>query len=185
MSEDISFILNAFGYGNLDKRCVNCDICGESGKSSKGGYFVKRIESNTDEAICEKCFLNFVIPENPILDTELKNIAFKHGIGRNYKKEDTSLILDKDKSFEENIMNIRSNKNYNISEELWNIEKKKEGINILVEINKGSQKRMCNECGKINENLPKCSKCKLVYYCNKYCQNKNWEKHKKECKQRN
>ena len=28
----------------------------------------------------------------------------------------------------------------------------------------------------------RCSRCKMMYYCNVECQRKHWKKHKKECK---
>ena len=43
------------------------------------------------------------------------------------------------------------------------------------------EKQSCESCGKTGENLPRCGKCRLVRYCNKTCQMKHWELHKKTC----
>ncbi len=37
----------------------------------------------------------------------------------------------------------------------------------------------CNTCGEAS--TTKCSACKLVFYCNRNCQTKDWKKHKKDC----
>ena len=42
-------------------------------------------------------------------------------------------------------------------------------------------KAKCSNCDKPNSNL-KCSKCKLVFYCSKECQVKDWSTHKLLCK---
>ncbi|RPA83751.1 hypothetical protein BJ508DRAFT_341341 [Ascobolus immersus RN42] len=41
--------------------------------------------------------------------------------------------------------------------------------------------RKCHQCGKILENIKHCPKCKVAYYCNRECQTKHWQKHKKAC----
>ena len=38
----------------------------------------------------------------------------------------------------------------------------------------------CPACGKIA--TTKCTGCKLVYYCNRNCQKKDWKLHKSSCK---
>ena len=40
-------------------------------------------------------------------------------------------------------------------------------------------KNVCGQCKKPSET--KCSRCKLVYYCERACQKKHWRIHKKEC----
>ena len=44
----------------------------------------------------------------------------------------------------------------------------------------------CGTCGKSEakrgEEMKKCSGCKLLYYCNRDCQRKDWEKHGDKCK---
>eukprot|EP01117_Protostelium_nocturnum_P002952 TRINITY_DN13887_c0_g1_i1.p1 TRINITY_DN13887_c0_g1~~TRINITY_DN13887_c0_g1_i1.p1 ORF type:complete len:197 (+),score=77.89 TRINITY_DN13887_c0_g1_i1:81-671(+) len=39
----------------------------------------------------------------------------------------------------------------------------------------------CNKCGKKGLGLSKCSRCKLVFYCNRDCQSKDWATHKANC----
>ena len=39
----------------------------------------------------------------------------------------------------------------------------------------------CSYCKSKNENLRKCSRCKLVQYCNQNCQKKHWKIHKSHC----
>ena len=40
----------------------------------------------------------------------------------------------------------------------------------------------CAQCHTTGFNLRKCSRCRLVYYCSKDCQAKNWPIHKSYCK---
>lgn len=40
----------------------------------------------------------------------------------------------------------------------------------------------CAACGR-KENIEKCDRCHLVGYCSKFCQHKNWYKHKQNCLQ--
>lgn len=42
----------------------------------------------------------------------------------------------------------------------------------------------CATCGKSSEKMYKCSKCKLVRYCDRDCQLADWKRHKSECKNR-
>ena len=43
--------------------------------------------------------------------------------------------------------------------------------------------KKCHECNKSSSTIFRCSACKLVYYCSKECQLKNWKMlHKKHCK---
>ncbi|GMI00942.1 hypothetical protein TrLO_g12173 [Triparma laevis f. longispina] len=44
-----------------------------------------------------------------------------------------------------------------------------------------SEERKCEACEK--EGAKKCSRCKVVWYCSKDCQVKDWKIHKKICKQ--
>jgi hypothetical protein len=41
---------------------------------------------------------------------------------------------------------------------------------------------MCKNCSKINRHMFQCSGCKMVRYCNRECQEKDWSEHKKSCK---
>lgn len=42
--------------------------------------------------------------------------------------------------------------------------------------------RVCSHCGLIdNKQLECCSRCKLVWYCCKQCQRKDWPEHEKQC----
>ena len=43
------------------------------------------------------------------------------------------------------------------------------------------QSYSCGFCKKSNSVL-KCSKCKLIYYCDRNCQVKDWKNHKLVCK---
>lgn len=44
-------------------------------------------------------------------------------------------------------------------------------------------KPKCNGCGVIKNNgLHICPRCNMVYYCNKVCQTRDWEEHKKVCR---
>lgn len=40
---------------------------------------------------------------------------------------------------------------------------------------------VCNKCGKTNEKLRRCGKCKSVKYCDEHCQALDWQYHKKNC----
>ncbi len=42
-------------------------------------------------------------------------------------------------------------------------------------------KKRCNNCFNVDESLRKCSRCKLVYYCNISCQKSNRKHHKETC----
>lgn len=47
----------------------------------------------------------------------------------------------------------------------------------------GADVKICHCCQKTSdEKLPTCSRCKIVGYCNRECQRKDWPKHKLECK---
>ncbi|GFH56483.1 hypothetical protein CTEN210_12959 [Chaetoceros tenuissimus] len=47
----------------------------------------------------------------------------------------------------------------------------------------GTDIKICHCCKKTSEEkLPTCSRCKIVGYCNRECQRKDWPKHKLECK---
>ena len=39
----------------------------------------------------------------------------------------------------------------------------------------------CSFCGKHSEDLKKCSRCRLMQYCNRECQKKHWRTHKSAC----
>ena len=40
----------------------------------------------------------------------------------------------------------------------------------------------CGNCGTVfNPELKKCSTCKKVSYCNRYCQKSHWKEHKIDC----
>lgn len=43
----------------------------------------------------------------------------------------------------------------------------------------------CTHCGKDNtlDNLSKCARCRMAYYCSRDCQKQNWAMHKKCCKE--
>ena len=42
--------------------------------------------------------------------------------------------------------------------------------------------KTCKSCeNKNKKQLKRCSKCEVVYYCNKECQRKDWKEHKIEC----
>lgn len=41
--------------------------------------------------------------------------------------------------------------------------------------------KQCENCSKINNDLLRCSRCKIVYYCDQECQRANWPEHKKVC----
>jgi len=40
---------------------------------------------------------------------------------------------------------------------------------------------VCAWCEKKAESMPKCMRCKCVFYCNKACQKAHWKQHKKTC----
>lgn len=40
----------------------------------------------------------------------------------------------------------------------------------------------CGYCQKYSKDIKKCSRCKLVLYCNQECQKKHWNLHKENCK---
>lgn len=42
--------------------------------------------------------------------------------------------------------------------------------------------KICVNCETKSENMKKCSRCKVVYYCSSKCQRADWKKHKKICK---
>lgn len=42
--------------------------------------------------------------------------------------------------------------------------------------------KICDVCFALKERLHRCSKCRMVYYCNAHCQKKAWSMHKLECK---
>mgnify|MGYP003691380387 CR=1 FL=1 len=41
--------------------------------------------------------------------------------------------------------------------------------------------KSCNTCQSVNEDLLRCSKCKMVFYCNQQCQKEDWKFHKLLC----
>lgn len=41
--------------------------------------------------------------------------------------------------------------------------------------------KICGECGKTDEKLLRCGKCKSEWYCDVTCQKKAWPKHKQVC----
>lgn len=40
----------------------------------------------------------------------------------------------------------------------------------------------CQTCGRNDAILKQCDRCRRAYYCSKECQEKDWKRHKKECK---
>eukprot|EP01084_Bolivina_argentea_P257372 433612_1 len=41
----------------------------------------------------------------------------------------------------------------------------------------------CHNCHKFNENIKLCKGCKVIYYCSKYCQKRDWKKrHRLNCR---
>ncbi|XP_059572114.1 histone-lysine N-methyltransferase SMYD3 isoform X1 [Alligator mississippiensis] len=42
--------------------------------------------------------------------------------------------------------------------------------------------RLCERCLRRNEDLLRCSQCKIARYCGKRCQKEDWQDHKRECK---
>lgn len=43
-------------------------------------------------------------------------------------------------------------------------------------------KKKCYYCGNSGGKLSYCSRCRMIKYCNKECQIKDWTNHKKTCK---
>jgi hypothetical protein len=41
--------------------------------------------------------------------------------------------------------------------------------------------RMCHWCTKVNVDLSRCSRCGIAFYCNRSCQKKDYQRHKKWC----
>lgn len=60
----------------------------------------------------------------------------------------------------------------------YDIKIKKETDRMIIT----NEKVFCNSCGKDLVDSMLCSKCKLVYYCNKECQKTDWKNHKEICK---
>ncbi|XP_041374205.1 uncharacterized protein LOC121387246 [Gigantopelta aegis] len=48
----------------------------------------------------------------------------------------------------------------------------------------GNQLLFCNGCDVTGSSCRRCTKCYSVYYCSRECQQNDWRKHKKVCKQR-
>ena len=42
----------------------------------------------------------------------------------------------------------------------------------------------CGYCGEFGHNMKRCSACKIIRYCSKECQKKDWREHKTECTHR-
>jgi len=42
--------------------------------------------------------------------------------------------------------------------------------------------KVCNHCGALKVGLSRCAGCRVVFYCSKRCQAKNWAEHKTTCK---
>ncbi|KAI1818994.1 hypothetical protein F4861DRAFT_534809 [Xylaria intraflava] len=49
-------------------------------------------------------------------------------------------------------------------------------------VNRDGTPRKCHACGKVKENLSQCGRCVLFGYCDRECQVKAWDDHKKFCK---
>jgi hypothetical protein len=64
------------------------------------------------------------------------------------------------------------------------VEIHKHNRNILQQkiITTGTQ-MTCGDCGSTNNDVQKCSDCKVQYYCNKNCQVSHWSLHKDQCKE--
>jgi hypothetical protein len=45
--------------------------------------------------------------------------------------------------------------------------------------------RRCTACSLLGQKFQKCSKCKLVHYCSRECQSRDWCSHKKLCQKTN
>ncbi|GAP88519.1 putative set domain protein [Rosellinia necatrix] len=49
-------------------------------------------------------------------------------------------------------------------------------------VNRDATPRKCHGCGEAKQELDKCARCALFHYCNRECQTKGWDSHKKYCK---
>ena len=47
--------------------------------------------------------------------------------------------------------------------------------------NAAALKKQCMGCGRTDEGMLRCSTCLRSWYCDRDCQRKNWESHKKQC----
>ncbi|KAL3898519.1 MAG: hypothetical protein SGARI_006653, partial [Bacillariaceae sp.] len=45
-----------------------------------------------------------------------------------------------------------------------------------------SIQRTCGNCQSELENILRCSRCHVVFYCNKACQKEHWKQHRRVCK---
>lgn len=61
---------------------------------------------------------------------------------------------------------------------LGHSKKVKKVIRIILPL----EKKVCAFCGSESQNNMVCSVCRSIFYCNKECQKKHWEVHKKTCK---
>ncbi|CAI9736889.1 Hypothetical predicted protein [Octopus vulgaris] len=52
-------------------------------------------------------------------------------------------------------------------------------------VKKSVKAEKCDNCGKLDEHIMKCVKCKIAKYCSKSCQISAWPLHKKSCKSSN
>ncbi|XP_036367133.1 uncharacterized protein LOC115222007 isoform X2 [Octopus sinensis] len=52
-------------------------------------------------------------------------------------------------------------------------------------VKKSVKAEKCDNCGKFDEHLKECAKCKIAKYCSKSCQISAWPLHKKSCKSSN
>lgn len=50
---------------------------------------------------------------------------------------------------------------------------------ITYKINRGACS--CDTCRRLSVGMVRCGRCKLVYYCDKACQKKDWKRHKQWC----
>jgi hypothetical protein len=48
-------------------------------------------------------------------------------------------------------------------------------------INVGHNYGMCNQCGKVEDQMSKCNGCNRAWYCNEECQLLHWPTHKPQC----
>jgi len=59
----------------------------------------------------------------------------------------------------------------------------------FIDLDQSSRVNFCQNCGNNSDRkmkpLLKCSRCRLVYYCNDQCQKLDWIEHKKNCKKSN